>query len=564
MSTPRLPAAAANRLDALRDAMEVILTEPANQLLRHNGVALRDIEQDLALSVVSGTHVWILGETHSVIAPAGVHPFYASRIERGIQSIAGAHCYLVDADHASIIEVSRDKALAEVSKLRYVTDSMHRERAKPGWEYALAKKTPDYVTDSISDTDTGGGKGSVTKDGYRIASFHSEAVSHVNANGMQLPAVLICFRSETHSPLDLTDRIALHRIAYAEAAKHHLATMPLVSISLDGREVPAQLGIGTRQHHELDVLRATGLRSSLVPHFLKWPDYVAFARERGNQDICDALMNQRIVDVRNALRDLGWVGAPRESLHKFGTSMSMQALDSPTSYNRTNFSIHAKLQRSARWPLTVDVSDMDNDMSLTAAELAARFDGAVCVDVQAVPTLRSRIVQAAAELAERDAALAQELTTELGAIDFHGDAPDDARLSPVLARALSALDVEKAPGTLDMARAHQQGRVFMHWAARSESNQFVVLSTASAAAVHADPTLTGWFVGADGVKAEACTHGPVDIDRSHLMPLSRQLARQLASVNASGKEPHEAVIAASPTPTHITRRATEASDLNLA
>ncbi|WP_432262843.1 hypothetical protein [Cupriavidus sp. TMH.W2] len=557
MTIPNLPAAAEPRLDALRDAMEAILTDPAYRLLRLNGVALGEIERDLALSLVTGQHVWVLGESNSVIAPAGVHPFYAARIERGINAIAGARCFLVDADHASIIEVSRDKALVAVSALRYVTDSVHRDRAKRGWEYAIAKETPDYVTEDISETDTGGAKGSVMRGGQRIASFHSEAVSHVDANGTLLPAALICFRTEAETHLDLADRIALHRIAYAESAQHHLATTPLVSIALDGRELPVELGIGTRRHHELDVLRATGLRSSLIPHFLKWPDYAGFARERGNQDICDNLMNQRFVHVRNALRELGWVGESRALLHKFGTTMSAQALDCPTSYNRTNFTLDAKLHRGARWPLTIEVSRMDNDMSLTAGDFAARFDAAVSTDVQAVPTLRSRIEQAAAELGTLHAELAHELATDVAAIDVHGDSPDDARLSPVLARALSAIDIENAWGSFDMARAHQQGRVLEHWAASSKAEQFVVLSAASAATVHADPALTGWFVSADGVKSDACQHGPLDIDRRHLAPLSSQFAQQLSAARAPALDLHGSA-------PHTGRPRTSAPDLNLA
>jgi len=527
----------AQRLAAVADAMDAVLTHPDYALLKANGHTLREVTEDLTASTARGTHIWVLGTNGTAIAPQGLHPFYAERIRRAAATVDAPRFFAVDADHAGVTEISREAALRQMDTLRYVTDSVHRERALKGWEYGVSGKTPDYVTACISENDSGGGKGTVHRDGMTLVAFHTEAISRPNAGGMLAPAALLCYRSEPGVQLDEMDRIALFRIAFAEAAKHHLATTPVVSVALDGRELAATLGIGTPLHRELDSVREAGLRSSDVPHFLKAVDYAAFARVAGNQDICDHLMNGRIIAVRKALRSLGWKGEHYKPLSKDGATVTMRDLDSPTSYNRTNFSMGAVTHRANGWPKSVEVALVDNDMSLSAAGFAHKLDTAIATGMRSVPTLKNRIAYAIEQfdpLDPQSGELAEELEMAADAVFLASGDADAAQLAPILARALNALPIRHPDGRFDVQQALAHGFVYKYWAAQAENYQHVLLTPESAATVQDSAEVRGWFIRPNGAVADAGSQDAITIERRFIGPLKLEELREL---NALASKP---------------------------
>jgi hypothetical protein len=75
------------RLLAVNDALDAVTAQPEYQLLRANGAAWNEVQRDLTRSLARGPHVWVLNPHSTVIAPAGIHPYYARRIERAARSM---------------------------------------------------------------------------------------------------------------------------------------------------------------------------------------------------------------------------------------------------------------------------------------------------------------------------------------------------------------------------------------------------------------------------------------------------------------------------------------------
>src|SRR5438132_240428 len=74
----------------------------------------------------------------------------------------------------------------------------------------------------VSQTASGGAKGTVTKGGRCIARFHTEkAQRRATDTEPPRPLSIVCFSAEPDVKLDAADLAALLHIATAESSKHH-------------------------------------------------------------------------------------------------------------------------------------------------------------------------------------------------------------------------------------------------------------------------------------------------------------------------------------------------------
>jgi hypothetical protein len=78
------------------------------------------------------------------------------------------------------------------------------------------------------------------------------------------------------------------------------------------------------------------------------------------QDVLDSLFNGRIVDVRNALRDLGWEGEKYKDLFKHGESLNVTPIPTRSGTNILGYTING----------------VKDDLTLTPEQLAKKVDEA--------------------------------------------------------------------------------------------------------------------------------------------------------------------------------------------
>lgn len=261
--------------------------------------------------------------------------------------------------------------------------------------------------------------------------------------------------------------------------------------------------------------------------------YAPFARDAENQDICDHLMSIRVISFRNALRDLGWHGERYKTLFKGGAALNLADLDSPTAYNRTNFRVYASVSSPFHSePHTF--AHFNNDMTLSAKVLAARFSDQVNLEHTNVPTIRARCVELARLVRERDPKTAAKIDKSIESADESNfEEPDADDYRAVMESAMAHLPVQLSDDQIDMSAALAQGRVMSLRASEQDEYKYFVLDDVSAARYRSRTQVDGWIVTAEGKLHETCYPRPTQIPRMRCSALVGASAEMLNSVIAS-------------------------------
>ncbi|MGZ1522146.1 hypothetical protein [Xanthomonas citri] len=103
------------------------------------------------------------------------------------------------------------------------------------------------------------------------------------------------------------------------------------------------------------------------------------ATKLGMQDLLDAALQIRLIDVRNALRDLGWGGEPYKDLHKRIDEVPV-VLDHKVEHvgaGRNVVAITMRVRMSAQRP--EEATLFDDDMQVPPAQLAQQIQHAAQV-----------------------------------------------------------------------------------------------------------------------------------------------------------------------------------------
>lgn len=105
----------------------------------------------------------------------------------------------------------------------------------------------------------------------------------------------------------------------------------------------------------------------------------SFDRRRAHQDALDSFFGERIIAIRNALRDLGWTGVKYGTLSRDGLSLDIHYELSGRSANILGIELAVAPEKTkdrivVRQPGTYSQSRIKDDLSLTASQLAARIN----------------------------------------------------------------------------------------------------------------------------------------------------------------------------------------------
>jgi hypothetical protein len=125
------------------------------------------------------------------------------------------------------------------------------------------------------------------------------------------------------------------------------------------------------------VIAGLGASAEELRMLAQYGSYAAAASDPDMQDVCDHLMNGRIIDVRNALRRRGWTGDNYGKLVREDDAGDVYSLFiesvSPTKYNITNCNFQVNVSKPGQ-DFSPPAGKVPNDMSKTADSIAAEID----------------------------------------------------------------------------------------------------------------------------------------------------------------------------------------------
>jgi len=143
-------------------------------------------------------------------------------------------------------------------------------------------------------------------------------------------------------------------------------------------ETVSTMPVSTLPAEEEAVLIELGAPKYDIKDIASYGSYAAFSADDGNQDVCDHLMQVRIIEVRNALRNLGWAGEQYGKLIKEGGdgdvyTFSVDTGISASKYNITNCNFQVNVSKLGQG-FSPPAGKVPNDMSKHADFIASQIN----------------------------------------------------------------------------------------------------------------------------------------------------------------------------------------------